>query len=59
VCLHFALRQVVHWFDRRAVGAAADAEEQAEGCGVQGQTVVAVAVAAVLAVVVAEGPLAL
>ena len=55
-CLHFALRQVVHWFDRQAVGVVVDAEERAEGCAVQGQAVVA---AVVLVVAAAEGPLAL
>jgi len=55
-CLHFALREVVHWFDRRVVGAVADAGGRAEDCAVQGQAVVA---AVVLAVAVAEEPLAL
>jgi len=56
-CLHLALRRVVHWFDRRAVEAVADAEEWLEDCVVQGQAVVVGAV--VLVVAAAEGPLAL
>lgn len=41
-CLHFALREVVHWFDKGAVGVVADAGERPEDYAVQGQVVVAV-----------------
>jgi len=54
-CLRSALQEVVRYFDKRAVGPVADVGERPEDCAMEGQAVVAVA----LAVVAAEGPFAL